>query len=449
MKKYFKLLFCVFVCIQLTNCRDFLNEKSDSKLSIIQDLSDIQALLDGFGTLNTLFVSDGETSSDDFYLTDNQYNSLNFEEDKRLYIWMEDNVSKSSSLGNAWLHTYRAIFTCNSALSNLETLGVKSAEADYIKGQALFLRAARYLDAVQIWCVAYDEETASETLGLPLRLDPDMNIPSQRASLEETYDQIVKDLEEAVIYLKDQEFSKLRASRPAAFGLLARAYLYMGDYDQSLIYSEKALSITNSLMDYSKLDVNAAYPFNEMNEEVLFWCGMDYEYHLRPARIVSSLYEKYDHNDLRKQLYFYSDNEDEIYFKGYSAGSNGSNVSASVSEMYLIRAESLARKNKVSEAMVVLNDLLKWRWVPGTYVPFTSSTQDQALRIILEERRKELLIRGLRWPDIKRYNRDGANITLKRTLNGQVFTLPPNDPRFAIAIPEELIKLSGIKQNPR
>ncbi|SEM08104.1 hypothetical protein SAMN05216436_101351 [bacterium A37T11] len=57
-------------------------------------------------------------------------------------------------------------------------------------------------------------------------------------------------------------------------------------------------------------------------------------------------------------------------------------------------------------------------------------------------------MRGLRWMDIKRLNKEGANITLTRNLNGQIYTLPPNDPRFALPIPEDVIDLSGMQQNP-
>lgn len=127
----------------------------------------------------------------------------------------------------------------------------------------------------------------------------------------------------------------------------------------------------------------------------------------------------------------------------------GPNTSVTVDELYLIIAESQARNNKISESMSTLNALLITRWDKGTFVPFTANSQSQALEIILRERRKELLIRGLRWADIKRYNRSGANITLTRIVNGKIYQLPPNDLRYAIAIPEEIIKLSGIQQNPR
>ena len=51
--------------------------------------------------------------------------------------------------------------------------------------------------------------------------------------------------------------------------------------------------------------------------------------------------------------------------------------------------------------------------------------------------------------DIKRLNKDGAGITLKRVINGETFLLPPNDPRYAVAIPEDVIATTGMQQNPR
>src|SRR5699024_1246882 len=116
---------------------------------------------------------------------------------------------------------------------------------------------------------------------------------------------------------------------------------------------------------------------------------------------------------------------------------------------YLIRAECYARQGNATQAMNDLYTLLVTRWKTGTYVPFTASGAKEALHIILGERRKELLFRGLRWMDIKRLNREGAHIVLKRIINGKVFTLPPNDNRYALPIPEDIISLTGMKQNPR
>ncbi|MFP9100715.1 RagB/SusD family nutrient uptake outer membrane protein [Flavobacterium sp. RHBU_24] len=73
-------------------------------------------------------------------------------------------------------------------------------------------------------------------------------------------------------------------------------------------------------------------------------------------------------------------------------------------EIYLIKSECLARAGKFTEAMQVLNTLLEKRWIAGTFFPL-SATGTAALDIILSERRKELVLRGLRWSDLRRLNK--------------------------------------------
>ena len=117
--------------------------------------------------------------------------------------------------------------------------------------------------------------------------------------------------------------------------------------------------------------------------------------------------------------------------------------------MYLTRAECLARMGNTTDALQDLNTLLIKRWKTGTFIPFTASTAAQALQLILTERRKELLMRSLRWADIKRLNKEGAGLVLRRIINGNTMELLPNDARYAFPLPQVVIDLSGMPQNPR
>jgi len=125
-------------------------------------------------------------------------------------------------------------------------------------------------------------------------------------------------------------------------------------------------------------------------------------------------------------------------------------VGLGIAEVYLIRAECNARLDKKDLALQDLNKLLVNRYVTGTFTSINVSSSSEALDIVLQERKKEMVNRGMRWADLKRLNIDGArSINLKRVLNGTEYILPPNDPRYALLIPLEVVRFSDVHQNSR
>ncbi|RQP14144.1 MAG: RagB/SusD family nutrient uptake outer membrane protein [Chryseobacterium sp.] len=434
----------------LPGCSRLLDEKSDMRLTTPETLEDNQALLDRVTDALTGFSMSGMASSDEYYITDADYNALQHEENKRLYTWQPDHVAVSRTEGNDWSSAYRAILIANTVLFNLDHYNIPNA--GNVRGQALVLRAIRYLDAAQTWCPAYNPATAVADLGLPLRLDPDMNRPSVRASVKETYDRILADLTEATALLPVQQVAATRPSKTAAHAYLARTFLLMGDYPKALENAMQVLQYPNALMDYNILNPAASYPIKNMNSEVLLRAtistGGPTAYNI--SKVPAEIYSLYEANDLRKTVFFKINPDQSIFFKGnYTASPNGRLAGVALDEVYLIIAECYARLGNTSDALQYLNALLVKRWKAGTFVPLQASTPAQALELIKVERKKELLFRGIRWMDLKRYNRDGAGINLSRTVLGKTYTLPANDPRWAIALPEDIVAQTGMPQNPR
>jgi hypothetical protein len=117
--------------------------------------------------------------------------------------------------------------------------------------------------------------------------------------------------------------------------------------------------------------------------------------------------------------------------------------------MLLIRAECEARRGNLDRALSDLNGLLSSRWTKERpYPDFITTDRENAITKILLERKKELCFRGIRWSDLRRLNQDPARQnTLKRTLNGQNYSLPPADPRYVFPIYQKEINGSGIEQN--
>ncbi len=433
-----------------TGCKKFLEEKSDKKLVVPSTMNALQALLDNYNFMNTKFSAAGETSADDYYLTGADYTALPSIFNKRMYTWEKDNLFDIGYNGNDWSSCYKAIYIATSVLDNLQKIE-RSNEWNNLKGQALVFRASRYLDAVQTWSVPYDEQTRSKDLGLPLRLDPDFNGKSERVSVEQTYNQIITDLQSSISLLPIKPLSQTRPSKAAAYGLLSRTFLAMGQYANAGLYADSCLQLHNALLDYNILNASASFPIKDGNIEVIFYQAMSTPDVLNASRakISLTLVQSYDSNDLRNKIFFKANSDGSFTFKGNYTGSSGRFTGITSDEMLLNRSECFARSGNISEAINDLNLLLSKRWKTGTFVPFKTTDKQYALQLILTERRKELLMRGLRWFDIRRLNKDGANIKLSRQINGQDYTLIPNSIRFALPLPEDVITLSGMQQNPR
>jgi hypothetical protein len=226
----------------------------------------------------------------------------------------------------------------------------------------------------------------------------------------------------------------------------------MRRYDKAAMYADSSLKLYNTLLDFNTLNGSATFPVPVFNPEVIMHSTMHTRYlnlSNTRARIDSILYTSYAANDLRKTIFFRSYGDGTYAFKGSYNGSINLFTGVATGEVYLMRAECFARSGNVTDALNELNALLRKRWKTGTFIPLNAPTPQAALSLVLTERRKELIFRDLRWMDIKRLNREGAGITPTRSINNQVYTLPPNDNRFALPLPNDVVNISGMQQNPR
>ena len=453
MKQQYRILinFLAAASLLLGACTKFLETKPNQALAIPNTLVGLQALLDTYFRLNTNDPGSSETSADNYYLSDADWSSLT-EPERRLHTWQADRVIPDYQ--NDWSTVYGTVYITNVVLDNIHSIErnvSNQTDWDNTKGSALVFRARAFLQAAIIWTAPYDPATVETAMGIPLRMSQDFNKPSTRGSLKQTYMQILQDLKDAVNLLPSNPLHVMRPSKAAAYALLARTYLAMGNYDSCLLCADNCLKIKNTLLNYNTLNANSAFPIPQLTAEVIMESLIPAPAPLRinRAKIDSVLYNSYTANDLRKTVFFNSNGNGTYGFKGSYEGNPNLFSGIATDEVYLMRAEANAKLGNLTPALADLNTLLQNRWKTGTYLPPLNPSAATLLDLIRTERRKELLMRGLRWMDIKRLNTEGANISLTRILNGQTYSLPPNDLRFAIAIPEEIIQLSGIPQNPR
>lgn len=457
----------LFIVLLFAGCsEDFLEAKPNSSIVNPVSVSDYQALLDNFTALNTTGAL-AQLSADEYFIVNKtRFDALSIQE-KNAYTWNKDIYAGEKGIRD-WNQPYRAVFYANSVLDGIKKINQQSAsniEWKNLKGTALFFRAYAFYDLVKNFCGVYRKETAQTELGIPLKLTANINESKQRSSLQEAFDQILADLKEAGTLLRD-DFStndRNRPSKVAVNAMLARVYLYMGEFEQAGIAADACLLKYSKLIDYNKVSTSSATPFSYNTDETIFQSSQVNIYSNTTAYTTSftaigvnpDLLATYDPNDLRSFIFYGKNTLNNFNVKrGYTSGTYAF-TGLAVDEIILIRAECLARSRAYEEAMKVINMLLinRFKMDPVTgktsYNNQMASSVEEALAIILMERRKELVWRGLRWSDLKRLNKDGAAIVLKRNLNGIDYTLSPNSALYVFPIPDDEVALSGIKQNIR
>jgi starch-binding outer membrane protein, SusD/RagB family len=140
----------------------------------------------------------------------------------------EFNYSRNNGfLEKYWRHYYEGISRANYLLYYGPNIEMDAALRDRVLGEAKFLRAYLYFNLVN-------------TFGaIPLKLNPPLNeaeINRPLSTVEDIYTQIEKDLSEASSVL-DETYAGAdigRATRGAAFGLLAKAHLYQQEWEETL-----------------------------------------------------------------------------------------------------------------------------------------------------------------------------------------------------------------------
>lgn len=446
-RKLYTLIILCLLLLSQQSCKDYLDLKGNNTLVVPTSLDDFQAVLNNAPLINQQITpSLIETWADDYFILPSLFETYQADF-KELYVWNIDQINHPNDWSTAYRPIYYANF-CLEGLPKIERTEANKEQYDNIKGTSLFFRAYFYLKLLWAYAPAYDEATASTDIGIVLKEDTDFNTPSVRSSVEEGYAKVLRETKEALDLLPELATYPTQPSKLAAHALLARAYLSMRKYEEALLHSDQALKIYDGLMDYNKaedgVNANVSIPFKKYNKETIFYTEINafqgfFYANSRGGRIDTVLFNTYEEYDLRKQLYFVKSGDyyetratyTETNFRYFSG--------LAFDELYLIRAECKARLKDIDSAMQDLNYLLKHRYDhTQPFLEKIALDEKQALDIILLERRKSLIFRGLRWMDIKRLNKEGYKISIIRNIAGKEYFLVPDDPRFVIPLPDDI-----------
>lgn len=149
------------------------------------------------------------------------------------YTWQDYDGSTTNTAGNYWNGCYEAIAAANQALEVIRE-GDLGDEALPYKGEALVARAyAEHMLAV-FFAKAYEINGDNSSPGVPYVTEPETVLLAEysRGTVQSTYDQIEKDLEEGIRLIDDSKYKvpKYHFTKAAANAFASRFYLFKGDW---------------------------------------------------------------------------------------------------------------------------------------------------------------------------------------------------------------------------
>jgi hypothetical protein len=314
---------------------------------------------------------------------------------------------------NIWKAAYTYLYYCNICIEGLQrSTGITAAVKKQLTGEVQFVRALCYYYLVNLY----------GDVPLVLGTNAEVNALLPRTSTGQVYLQIIADLEAAGDALTGSQVN----TRPTVYAtqaLLARVYLHMEKWSKA---EEKASAVISSGQFGLHSDLNNVFKANS-KETIFQWAPVQDKMNsgegfifipfgsLRPNYVLTTeLLAAFETGDLRKsnwvrsvpigtQLYNYPH---KYKLSSTSGAATEYNVVLRLAEQYLVRAEALARQNKIAEAIADINSIRVRAGLPALA---TNSSSEQCLQAIEQERRTELFAEwGHRWFDLKRTNRANA-----------------------------------------
>ncbi|WP_136468620.1 RagB/SusD family nutrient uptake outer membrane protein [Flagellimonas onchidii] len=381
-----------------------------------------------------------------------------------------------------WNQVYATIGQTNFVLDFIDEVEATDSERSRIKAEALAARALSYFVLVNTYGQPYTTAVENdEDSGVPIIIGTfgDTGQSLKRATLKEVYELIIEDLEEAItLFPADLVSNNFRLSKVAAYAILARTYLVMGQYAMAGEAADEALAIKDNLLDYNTdllegevFDFSCfcfvgndkfEEPVNHENPEMILNRGLIFA----PGFFNQNTFEFISTTILSPDLEAIFDQTNDLrYARRTSDGTFGRILNETdnafngirVSEVWLIKAEAEARTGDFGQAMSIINNLRAKRFDTAVVAAdghiLTATNQTEAIQHILEERRRELMFTTSRLIDIRRLNAlENANISVTHVVgDGVTETLGPNDNRWTYAIYSDVIDMSNgeIVQNPR
>jgi hypothetical protein len=419
------------------SCNKFLDvEPKDSvtdEQTIIDQTSAVTALRGTYRRLaadnyyGNLFQTFGYLPGDNIQWTGSQ---------SIIQQFITHNISADNgNLQSVWSAIYATINAANHVIAKVplvEDATFTTATRNQIIGEAHFIRALSYFDLARTWG------------NVPVTLTPTLSATDKSGIKNNTqaqvYAQVLNDLNAAdSLLVVPTAQNPVRANKETVWALKARFYLYQHDWVQAESYASKVLadvqyyalqkpysafflpaSTVATKESVFEISFSATYPNTHRNSWQPPANGGTRQWAPNDAFIAlvndvtvggnrNALVAKTSAGLWYGNLYYRSPATDPAYV-------------IRIAEVYLIRAEALAKQTKLPDALIDL-DAIRSR---AGLLPSTAVTQDDILLAIENERRIEFALEPHRWFDLVRTDRAAAVLGITNP-NKYLFPIPANE----------------------
>lgn len=378
----------------------------------------------------------------------------------------DDPYFRNAALGDEfWPQLYKSIYNANRIIEGLEATqaGILSATVKkQLTAEAKFIRAFCYFYLVNLYgeVPLLTSTSYLENASLP------------RVATNLVYEQIVKDLAEAKEALNEQfvrwdgetvSEERTRPNKISAAAMLARAYLYMGDYASAAAEAQSVVNAGNQYQLYTDLDSvflknsrEALWQIQPADPDFYSPNTGDAGSFLRENMgqtfgsiwLSDDLLNSFEPDDQRRVKWVGqgTDTLPDRYPYKYKLmccqPQQEYLMALRLAEQYLILAEALAQQNLVAEGLEYLNVVRRRAGLADIAV----SGKDGLLDAIMHERRVELFSEwGHRWFDLKRTGKIDVVMSQAAAIKGTTWA----SYKALFCIPEGDIRTNAnLVQNP-
>lgn len=502
---YFSIAATV-MALSLTSCNDFLDTMPDQRTELNSTIKVRDILISAYPVQNPMamfeYMSDNVSDNGDTY-------SCSYNLAIESYHWEDPVETDQDSPSGIWEANYKAIAAANQALQAIEELGTPDDCLPY-KGEALLCRAYAHFVLANTFCMAYNPQTASQTLGIPYITRPEIEVGTvyERGTIEDVYAQINADIEEALPLIANAKFTVpvYHFNQKAAYAFAARFNLFYGkDYDKVIRYATKAIgedptAVLRNLDGYDMYTTSDEWTYGYINPDepanLLLLANSSRYGRIRnnqryaitrdrlDKELVWSVFPGNEKLEVYNTVYHYNyvcyfvPKMNEIFeITNQIAQTGYPHVvlpAFTTDETLLCRAEAHVLKGEYDAAATDLSywyvkkgisshdadEIISFYTNADDGLPHCNSgnmkplntgvtydpQQEAMLHAVLHARRVEGIHEGIRWLDIKRYG-----ISYEHNIyNDNPMVLEANDPRKAIQIPEQVLAAPGdMTPNPR